>query len=102
MLENANIDQETAVQLTQIETARPAVVLVAQEKRYIPKLPNLHPEKCLCTFLTRFSDNLKAAQITEIQWWLDYGTFSQVRCSKLFRTCLKMIRYPLLLSEKNC
>lgn len=62
------IDQEIVVKLRELENARPAVLPVAHEKRYIPKLPVLHPQKCLYTFLTRFHDSMQAAMIPEEQW----------------------------------
>lgn len=61
VLDNVKIDKETAVQLKHFETARLTVVRVAQDKKYIPRLPPLHPKECLHTFLGRFSVSMKAA-----------------------------------------
>lgn len=54
MLEKAKIEQETALNLCEIDNTRPEAVPVAQKNQYIPKLPNITDHDCLCTSLSRF------------------------------------------------
>lgn len=47
--------------------ARPNVVPLAQEKKYIPSLTLLHPEEDVI-FLDRFCDSMAVTQIPNLQW----------------------------------
>lgn len=86
MSEKEKIDHTTAIQIKQFEIIRSALVPVAPVKRYIPKLPNLHPEECLHTFLTRFRESMKAAQIPDIQLVSKLSDILACKVPKTFRT----------------
>lgn len=66
--EKAKIEQETALNLCEIDNTRPEAVPVAQKNQYIPKLPNITDHDCLCTSLSRFADSMQEARIPSEQW----------------------------------